>query len=486
MNSLVTKRSKYSFIVSFLLFVTLAAWSVSSPIGSGVDADFHLGSIWCARGETKDLCESVDLAANTATVPFMFQMCDGRNIYFWPKCEIASENNPTQSIRIANDKQQSVYYWTTHLFSSKNVNSSVLLIRLFNSLLASLVFFALLALSSDQLRKAIVISWTLTLIPNGIQLLSGINPRSWAVLGIMSSWAFLQAFLTENPHNRHKRYWQLGLYLCSIALTASARFDSLLFVCFVSAVILVSHFVDFESHLFKRTVGIAGISVLAILALRSNPRMNDILSFSVPSTFSAPQYFLFELIHIPEFVANWWGFSASQQENVPGIIGLVGVSLFAVFMYEMLRGADRRQVLAVSTLTMFTLLALFRATSSIGALIPLTGVYTFGLVAPIIGVAVVHSKNTVNRLTSSKMRSLVVSWVGSIHLLAFYGWIEFCTRRGVNTQFFDTFSLTGTWWWNSSFSPNVIFGMGSLAFFAFLLFAWKSLEINSLDAPEYL
>jgi hypothetical protein len=155
-------------------------------------------------------------------------------------------------------------------------------------------------------------------------------------------------------------------------------------------------------------------------------------------------------------------------------------------MYEILQRADRRQVLAVSTLTIFTLLALFRATSSIGALIPLTGVYTFGLVAPIIGVAVVHSKNTVNRLTSSKMRSLVVALVGSIHLLSFYGWIEFFTRRGMNTQFFDTFSLTGTWWWNSSVNPNVIFGMGSLAFFAFLLFAWKSLEISSLDAPEYL
>ena len=52
-----------SFAVSFLLFLSLVAWSVSSPIGSGVDADFHLGSIWCARGEVKGLCESIDMAA---------------------------------------------------------------------------------------------------------------------------------------------------------------------------------------------------------------------------------------------------------------------------------------------------------------------------------------------------------------------------------------------------------------------------------------
>ena len=35
-----------SLAVSFLLFLSLVAWSISSPIGSGVDADYHLGSIW--------------------------------------------------------------------------------------------------------------------------------------------------------------------------------------------------------------------------------------------------------------------------------------------------------------------------------------------------------------------------------------------------------------------------------------------------------
>jgi hypothetical protein len=485
---LVSEQLKNSLLVSILLLLSFTAWSISSPVGSGVDADYHLGSIWCARGESAGLCESIDMAAQpepTAVVPFMFQMCNGRNIYFWPNCEVSDENPSTQTIRIAPEINQSVYYWTTHFFASKNVNLSVVLIRLFNSVIASLVFFALMALSSDQLRKAVVISWTLTLTPNGIQLLSGINPRSWAVLGIMSSWAFLYGFLTEEKANQRRRKLQLGCYLGAVTLTASARFDALLFVIFVSAVTLGIHFVDFEKWSIKRFSQFAGLSVLAFFAVQQIPKLKGALSFDVPEAFSAPQYFVFELVHLPEFVADWWGFSVGQQGNGPGIIGLVGVSLFAIYMFALLQRADRRQMLAVSILSAFILLALFRATTAVLAIVPLSGVYTFGLVAPLIGITATYSHADINRLTSNGIAKFTVVLVGLIHALSFYHWMEFFTRRGANTQFYDEFSLAGTWWWDSSIDPNVVFGIGSVSFSAFLWFTWKSVSARSLAESEY-
>ena len=482
------KRANSALLASIFFFLSLATWSVSSPIGSGVDADFHLGSIWCAHGESKGLCESIDMAAQpepTAVVPFMFQMCDGRNIYFWPKCQVTFDNPTTQPIRIAPSGKQSVYYWTTHVFASKNVNRSVVLIRLLNSIIASVLFFALMALSSDRLRKAVVISWTLTLVPNGIQLLSGINPRSWAVLGIMSSWAFLQAILSENSTSKKKRRWQLGCYLVSIALTACTRFDALLFASFVNAVVLVVHFVDFEKISIKRLGQLTGFSFFAFFAVQLIPKLKGILSFGLPDTYASPQYFVFQIVHLPEFVADWWGFSVGQQGNGPGIIGLVGVSLFAIFMFALLERADRRQIVAVSILSAFILLALFRATTAVLAIVPLSGVYTFGLAAPLIGIAVVYSKADINRLTSNGTAKFTVVLVGLIHALSFYHWMEFFTRRGVNTQFYDKFSLTGTWWWNSSINPNVVFGIGAVSFSTFLWFAWKSVSASSLAESEY-
>jgi hypothetical protein len=468
-----------------MLFLSLSAWSVSSPIGSGVDSDFHLGSIWCARGERDGLCENRNIASSTAVIPFMFQMCNGQNIYFSPNCAISTENPLTQSVRIASDSKQSVYYWVAHLFTSSNVNRSVVLIRLFNSAITALIFFALLSLSRDRLRKAVVISWTLTLIPNGIQLLSGINPRSWAVLGIMSSWAFLYGFLTEDKVNRLRRRWQLGCYLGAVALTASSRFDALLYVLTTSTIILCAHFIDFDKISFKRIAQLSGTLIATVSALQLVPRLNSVFSFGVPEPFGSAQYLVFQLVHIPEFVADWWGYSIGQQGSGPGVIGLVGVILFAVYMYALLRSADRRQLFVVVCLSLFIFLALFRATTAAAHFIPLTGVYTFGLIAPLIGLTAVYSKNEPMKLLSTGMTSFTVIAVALVHALAFYNWMEFFTRRGVNVQFYETFSLADSWWWNSSVSPNWVFFFGSIAFFVFLCSAWKNVKDGSLSEPGY-
>jgi len=475
-----------NLMIAFLLFLSLVAWSVSSPIGSGVDADFHLGSIWCARGEVEGLCESIDMAAlpqPTAVVPFMFQMCEERNIYFWPNCEVAKENPSTQLIRMAQSDQRSLYYWITHVFAGSDVHRSVVLIRIFNSLIAALIFFALLALSADRVRKAVVISWTLTLVPNGIQLLSGINPRSWAVLGIMSAWAFLYGFLSEAKVNQRQRRWQLGCYMGSVVLTASARFDALLFVCFVSIIVFISSLIHFESISIKKLLRYLVIATFVFFILRRIPLIDGIISFGVPRSFQPQQYFVFQLVHIPEFVADWWGYSVGQLGNGPGIIGLVGVSLFATYMYALMQEANRRQIFATSTLAIFILLALFRATTAVQSIVPLTGVYTFGLVAPLIGLTALYSNAEPKRLISTGMMSFTVVAVALMHALAFYHWMEFFTRRGVNVQFYETFSLTDSWWWNSSVSPNWVFIAGSIAFSFFLWSAWKSIKVAPLSEP---
>jgi hypothetical protein len=347
------------------------------------------------------------------------------------------------------------------------------------------MFFALLALSTNRVRKAIVISWTLTLIPNGIQLLSGINPRSWAVLGIMSSWAFLHGFLNEERTNRRRRWWQLGFFVGSVGLVASTRFDALLFVCFVSIIVYITHLIQFESISIKKLVRYFIIAAFVFFGLRYIPLLSGILSFGVPQPFETQQYFVFQLVHIPEFVADWWGFNVGQLGNGPGIIGLVGVTLFAMHMYALMQGATRRQIFVTSALSIFILLALFRATNAVQIIVPLTGVYTFGLVSPLIGLTTLYSKTETAKLISTGMTSYTVVLVALMHALAFYHWMEFFTRRGVNVQFYETFSLADSWWWNSSVSPNWVFIAGSIAFSAFLWSAWKSVTVGSLSEPEY-
>jgi hypothetical protein len=212
--------------------------------------------------------------------------------------------------------------------------------------------------------------------------------------------------------------------------------------------------------------------------------LNDIASFEVPEPFNTLQYFLFELVHIPEFVADWWGYRIGQQGNGPGIVGLTGVILFAIFMYASLRGADRKQLFVTSALSIFICIALFRATTVVLGIVPLSGVYTFGLSAPLIGLTLMFSKGDDKQIFGKGLAVTTIVVVSLMHALTFYHWMEFFTRRGVNTQFYNQFSLIGTWWWDTWVSPNFVFFMGAGLFPMFLTFAWRSIPPELEESPE--
>ena len=119
---------------SILLLLVLLCWALSSSIGSGGDTDNHLSSIWCAWGEKANVCEDLSETATgySATVPFMFQMCDGRPIDFSPACEFTKDHAPKQTLRTSAPAYQNLYYKFMRIFVTENVQASVLIMRIFN------------------------------------------------------------------------------------------------------------------------------------------------------------------------------------------------------------------------------------------------------------------------------------------------------------------------------------------------------------------
>jgi hypothetical protein len=188
-------------LASMCFFLLLGTW-LSVPYGAGPDMDYHMASIWCAWGEKPDICENAEFTEQdptaqfrnnaSAEVPFMFQLCDSRNIDFWPYCEVETERPETQRLRMAPPEHMSLYYKVAHTFVGDGISQSVLRIRLMNNLIASAVLFLLLTITTKRIAFASLVGFTFTLIPNGVQILSGVTTRAWAVLGVMSSWAFLQ------------------------------------------------------------------------------------------------------------------------------------------------------------------------------------------------------------------------------------------------------------------------------------------------------
>ena len=443
--------------------------------------DFHMASIWCAHGEKNGLCANIDRTSNTAEVPFMFQMCDGRNIDRWPYCEIDPNDPPTQRLRMASPEKLSFYYKIVHVFADEQIESSVLKIRLFNSLISTIVLFLLLSVTTRRAKFAAITGLTFSFIPYGPQLFSGVTTRGWAILGVMTSWAFLVSYLNTPKVIVNLRRLQLLAYAFTVFLVLMTRIDALFMVAITSLTVMVVHLFLTTPLKSKRLV--LGISIFGSLAIAAQfiPLVRQLSNFIIPSDFGAMQYWLFQIVHIPEFVADWWSYNLGQSGSGPGVVGLIGVTLFAINLAFALQRSDLLQRLLVSSFSVIVFVLLAKSSSIVGSLVPLSGFYTLGLAAPWLGLAVANSNNRLQFMSTKGNRLTTILLLSFSHLVYFHSLLEFYTKRGKNTGFFETISLNNEWWWDIWIGPNMVFIAGATLFPLFLSTIWRTIP---LDFPE--
>ena len=474
------KCNKTSIVACISFFLLLCTW-LSIPYGGSGDMDFHMASIWCAQGEKEGLCVNIDRAGSTAEVPFMFQMCDGRNIDWWPYCEIEPENPSTQRLRMASPEKSSLYYKIVHFFVDEKITSSVLKIRLFNSLLSSIVLFLLLSVTTKRARFAAVAGLTFSFIPYGPQLFSGVTTRGWAILGVMTSWAFLDSYLDTPREVVKLRRLQLSAYMFTVFLVLATRIDALFMVVITSLIVISIHLIFTTPMKSKRLV--LGVSIFGSTAIIAQfvPLVRNLSNFRSPSSFGVSQYWLFQIVHIPEFVADWWSYNIGQSGSGPGVIGLIGVTLFAINLAFAMQKSDLIQRLLVSSFSVIVFVLLAKSSSVVESLVPLSGFYTLGLAAPWLGLAIANSNNQLQFMTTRGNRFTAVLLLSFSHSVYFYSLLEFYTKRGKNTGFFEATSLNGEWWWNIVIGPNLVFLFGVILFPVFLTTMWR---VISTEFPE--
>jgi hypothetical protein len=477
------------------LFFLLVTW-LSIPYGGSGDMDYHLTSIWCAWGEKAKLCNDIQVLPEdpnaqfrnnaTAEVPFMFQMCDSRNIDFWPYCELESQHPETQRLRMAPPEHLSLYYKMVHVFVDENVQKSVFLIRLFNLTLALTLVYALLTITSSRIRFASLSGLTFTLLPYGPQIFTGVTTRSWAILGVMTSWAFLFSFLTESKDNRFRRILQICSYLISMFLALSTRLDAFLMVVITSIFVLI-WYRNLHTPIKIREVLIASPALLSMaVASQYLPVIKEYANFKVPEIYGTSQYLFFQIVHIPEFVADWWNYQIGQGGSGPGVVGLVGVILFAVNVAFALQNSNFQQRLMFASFTFVVFILLAKTSSLTRSIVPLSGFYTLGLATPWLGIVIASSKNKLQFMSSIGNRRMAIFLLSFSHAVYFYSLLEFYTKRGKNIGYFDTISLNGEWWWNIGIGPNTVFFGGAVLFPLFLILTWRSIPLEIAEEPPTL
>ena len=180
--------------IPLLAFVSLAAWSLSSPVAASPDDDFHLASVWCGLGEREGLCESPgeDTFERLIPTPLTTATCFAFHPEVSGSCWVSDEPGMTLVERAnADGLYPRVFYATMSVFAGPDIPASVMLMRLFNAAFAvgllTAVFYAL----PRWMRPALLVSVVATSVPVGLFVLSSTNPSSWAVLSGATVWITL-------------------------------------------------------------------------------------------------------------------------------------------------------------------------------------------------------------------------------------------------------------------------------------------------------
>ena len=264
------------------------------------------------------------------------------------------------------------------------------------------------------------------------------------------------------------------LYGFSLFLAIASRWDATLFVAFTSAVVLSIHFVKNNLMKFRTLLWFLGSGIVLFGLLRSLfPRLASYTSFDFGSTFTSGKT-IFQLIHIPENIADGLGLGVRLADLGPNLIGIIGVVLFAFMLSRSLDSANKFQIFSVVSIAIFMFMAMFQITLSWTEQIGPSGVYVVQLLTVMLGLSIAMADRELLFLYRKLNRVIFISLLGFSHALALFSRMEWAVRptSELNDTYFDL-SLNGGWWWNSPIGPNVVYVVGALSLPAWLIVSWS-------------
>jgi hypothetical protein len=455
------KLKSRPIFAGFILFVCLSSWSFSAPINSGYDATFHLSNIWCAWGEKSQICENYG------------PRDDGYKAEVPSELGVFRNSQQLNEVSVATPSTQSLFYKVFRVFVTPNTTLSVLLMRLFNSLIAASIFSALLFFSAGRVRSAIVSAWTVTVCPIIISTIPQPTPRSWSYLAGISSWAFLYLAMTSLPRSR-RSFLLWSLYVFTMFLAFTSRWDGTLMVVFSSLLLIAIHSVKKNLISYRSLIGYASLSLLVFgIARALIPRLAAYSTFNFGSTFTSG-HTIFQVVHIVENIADGLGLGIKYHDLGPNLIGIIGVSVFIATITSAMIRPNRWQLASLFATSVFVFLSMFRISLNwIEATGPY-GIYTVQLLTVLVGLILLYSNSEKLLFENLPSRYALVSLISLGHLLALFSRFEWAVRpNDILNDTYVNLSLNGGWWWNSPIGPNIVFLIGAIAFPAWLLISWS-------------
>jgi hypothetical protein len=473
-------------LASSALMISLASWTLSSPLGSSPDENFHIGSIWCADGEKDGRCEYIDYSettnANRVSVPHVMDVC-----FIFYSEQSGNCSWDTKSVRpelqaSENGAYPDLFYEVTNILVSDHTQVSGLAMRLATSALASLLVLGAIIFSPARTRGAALVGFLVTLIPLAIFLIPSLNPSSWAYLGLAFAWVFQMNAMTNHETSQFKVRSNWALFIFCTALAMGSRWDAMLYSCL--SILVVTYLASKDLARFEKAkLLIPGIMFLIGVTFLINHYKPSAVQgsgvFGNPGSITADWeehdrniHNLINLVELPAGVFGLeWGIGWLDTP-LPKIVALIGISVYMYFLIQSLpyRNNGSYFVFALLVLVIVAILFYYLWGSRIIVGEVVQPRYILPMIPLLIGISLWSSRLPSPLSLDVWARSVLLGLLISVtHSMSLWTNIR---RYTLGLEPNQGFSLSNPdspieWWWRWAPSPNFVFFTGTIAFTVF-------------------
>lgn len=475
-------RRVASIAVPLLFLLTLLSWSFASAVGSSPDDDFHLPSIWCGLGDRDGVCEQTgEPDSRLVPGPVVNAPC------YAFRSELSADCwNPTTVDMVeagwmnARGLYPPVFYAVMSVFVGPDVSTSVISMRVFNSVLTvgllTAVFFAL----PRTARPALLISTLATSVPLGLFVFASTNPSSWALLSAATVWISLYGSMRSTGRR------QMVLAALAVGATligAGARADAGVFAVFGVALAAVLTVRRGRPALVPVIAGTLILGISAAFYLTSG--QGGVLASGLPNEnppLSGSQH-LSNLLELAQLFTGAFGSTGLGwlDTQLPASVHVFGFAVFCAALFIGIHRLTTRRalalVMAAAAVWAVPLVLLAQSRSVVGATVQAR--YILPLLVILVGVASLSPR--ILRAWRGP-RSLVASLALSLAMsLALHDNIRRYTV-GQDSNALDP-GAGAEWWWGAGPSPLAVLLIGATAFTGALALIWLVLRRLD-DAPQ--
>jgi len=475
---------KRSFGAALALWLTLVCWALSSPINATPDEGYHIPSIWCGQGVQEPSCPAIpgNTDKNQVLVPDLSNLCFRRSV-----CNQQDGHTLSQA-PIAKGNYPKAYYWTMHHLVGPNMTQSVLAMRIFNSTIASLLFFSQALLCTNKKYLSWLTGFTFTIIPLGMSLIASINPSSWAITGTANSWMFLLIAKTMPTEERNKKIASWALWAFASFMCIASRFDATIFLVITNLIVLVATDSRIKKLNWKYVCGFPALVISFFVIWRSHfPFLDWASRFTTkplnpngPSLHIWITHWVVNVISIP-IEAFGEGHLGAEIIYIPRIVPILGIALLGAALLFAFIQVNLVQLFVTMSSFVFMTAVVMRIANMELDLFNVSGRYVLPLVPYIVGSCIYFSSSPLQLMEVAQFRRIVIACMTIAHALSMYAVVE---QNVMGTSFGIQILKVGTdeWWWTESpIGPNFLIVIGSFCFYQFMSHAWDRVPTKTFS-----